>query len=392
MSVFEELELKTKGWHEYIPGKSLLEIAKLYKLPLDKLIKLNSNENALGCSKKVGEAIKTFLARKAADLNFYPEATGESLVESLESFFVPQEKRGEIQIAVANGMDSVIESITRLLLDANNRPLIINPTFEYYKIASLWSSAQPVFLKTNPEENFLISSQKVIQTLEHNRQVKLVFLCNPNNPTGTLWELAELKNILEFTREKKIWVFLDEAYTEYVRTDAYLGQNQDSPSLLSWISDYPNLIIGRTFSKIYGLAALRIGWVAFHRKLGSYYQKVKVPFDNSHVSLIAAQTALLDQKFLDYASKINQRERLSLIEALKKFGFRVFSTEANFVSFLAGENFAFSAQLFTQALLKKGIVIRDASKFSGAPPDLVRLTVGKPEQNQKVLELLSTIV
>jgi len=384
--MIEELKSKTKNWDKYSPGKSTEEIAKSYGLEKEQIIRLGSNENPSGCSQKVSQALYNFLKAKNSnidDLNIYPDAVGQELVKSLKKTFLSKEEA--IEISVGNGMDSIIKNIARLILDSDNQSLIINPTFEYYRITSLLAGSQPVFLKTSAQNNFFISAQVVIDELKKNQKIKLVFLCNPNNPTGYFWELEELKKVLDYTREKKVWVFLDEAYTEYVNPGIYQGKEA---SLISWISSYQNLIIGRTFSKIHGLAALRIGWVALHKNLLSYYQRVQVPFDNNKLGLIAAQTSLIDKNFISKSAEVNKKEREFLIQNLLRLDFKVFPSQSNFVSFLAGPKFSSSAQNFVEKLLKQGLILRDASKFLDAPKDLVRVTVGTPKQNRKLIKTL----
>jgi histidinol-phosphate aminotransferase len=361
----------------YIPGRGVQEIAKQYGLPENIIVKLGSNENPLGVSPKAVQAVSEMLKISDGKLNLYPDALGENIADAIKSKF-PQ--IGDASVITGNGMDNVLEGISRLLLSKGSQALIHTPTFEYYEIVTRWSEAEPVFVPSKPENDFAVDLDEM--ALKLNDRVKLVFLCNPNNPTGFSFLKSDIKNFLEIASKNGTFVFLDEAYTEF---------NGLSASMIDEVKNYDNLIIGRTFSKLYGLAALRVGWGVVPKHLLTSYRKTQTPFSTNKLGQAAAVAALFDDDFVERSLKVNEKEREKLSQRLKELGFKVFSSGGNFVPFLAGEKFENSAQSLCEGLLHKGIIARNASTFRDAPKNLVRITVGTPEMNDRFLNELKTL-
>jgi histidinol-phosphate aminotransferase len=364
---------------EYIPGKSIDEIAKQFGLAPTEIIKLGSNENPWGPSVRATEALKEYLNAPrsfANDLSLYPDALGQNLAEAIKQTFT---ELGEADLVVGNGMDNILEGLGRLLLGPGDKVVIHTPTFEYYELITRWAHAEPTFISCKPNNNFKLDVQAFSEAIVPG--VKMAFLCSPNNPTGNCLSWTEIKTILVKAQTCGTMVFLDEAYIEFA-----------AESHLSQVQNFDNLIIGRTFSKIYGLAALRIGWAALPKGLLKAYRKVQTPFSVNSLGLLAAINALNDKQFIQQTITNNAAEREFITTNLEKLGFKVFMSQANFVAFLAGERFGCDAKNLTQALLKKGIILRNASFFRGAPPDLIRATVGLPEQNFKLIQSLQELV
>jgi histidinol-phosphate aminotransferase len=364
---------------EYIPGRSITEIAKEYNLNPQNIIKLGSNENPWGASPKALETIRSFLSGPIDyknNLGYYPDALGQSLVTSIKAKFP---EIGTAEVITGNGMDNILEGLARLLLKPNDKVLIHSPTFDYYELVSVWAKAEPVFIQTEAAKEFKLDIAELISKL--NDQVKIVFLCSPNNPTGNVLAWNEIKEVIQAAKQFGSFVFLDEAYTEYAQQ-----------SFINEVQNFDNLIVGRTFSKVYGLAALRIGWAVLPKELLPYYRKVQTPFAVNTLGLLAAEASLNDDSFLQKSIAGNNEGLQFLGDELEKLGFKTFESKANFISFMAGHNFADDASALCLNLLQKGIIVRNASIFKGAPKGLIRLTVGQPEQNKKVISCLKEIL
>ncbi len=364
---------------EYIPGKSIEEIAALYRLNPQNIIKLGSNENPFGFSPKAVEALKEHINAETSyknNLALYPAALSEPLVAEIKKAY---SEIGPAEVVVGNGMDNVLECLGRLLLSPGDKVIIHTPTFEYYEMITRWANAEPVFVKTEPNNNFAIDFEQILSQIDS--KVKAVFICSPNNPTGTVAPWNSIKEVIEKAEKVNAYVFLDEAYADFAE------QNY-----LSEVKNFSNLIVGRTFSKLYGLAALRIGWAAIPKQILSNYRKVQTPFSVNSFGLIAAINALQDQKFLQETTTLNKEGLQYLSKELIRLGFRVFPSQANFLAFEAGLKLENNADKLCKLLLERGIILRNASYFRDAPGGLIRMTVGKPAQNQQVIKALEEII
>ncbi|MDX1918400.1 MAG: histidinol-phosphate transaminase [Candidatus Caenarcaniphilales bacterium] len=359
---------------EYTPGRTLAEIACSTGIPIDKLIKLNSNENAFGSSSSALKAIHDFLYTD--HLNRYPEALGDELVVALKQAY-PQIGTGEI--VVGNGMDDIIEAVCRMTISPKDQALVHLPTFEYYALAARWQKAELIEVQTEAANGFQLNLSEVLSKITD--KLKLIFLCSPNNPTGNLIPELSIKKILEKSAEYGTLVFLDEAYSDYA------GINH-----LSLPQQYDNLIVGRTFSKLHGLAAMRIGWAVMSPGLLKDYRKVQTPFAVNKLALIAASASLKDTNFQHESIEQNTIQRDLLEGELSALGFKVFPSKANFIALQVGDRFENSALKLCLKLLEKGVIIRNVSVNDGAPPDLVRITVGTPNQNKKLLDIVKSLL
>jgi len=234
--IFEKLlRPGVKEIKEYVPGKSIEEIARKYGLASDKIIKLGSNENPLGASPLSVSAI----LERAGKIHLYPPSDALELRKALSDFTgYPVNNI----VVSGNGMDGVIDTVMRLFMTASAEVIIPIPTFSYYEIATLANGGIPVFV--NRDKDYNISAGEILDKVNEN--TKLIFLCSPNNPSGNIVREDELRNILEYA---KTIVFVDEAYADF-----------SEHNLMGLVREYENLIIGRTFSKAFGLAGMRMGY------------------------------------------------------------------------------------------------------------------------------------
>ncbi len=358
----------------YIAGKSTKEIAEKYNLDPVSIIKLASNENPR-LSPLVLEKFKEILLQKNDDylLNIYGDALGERLISAIKNNFP---EIGNAEIVIGNGMDNILESIARLILRKGDQSLITVPSFSYYEMISRWAQAEPIFIPTynDKEQNFSLNISDILE--KFNSKVKIIFLCNPNNPTGAYINIKEIETLAKEALKKEIFLFIDEAYIDYSEEDSFISK----------VQNYKNVIVGKTFSKAYGLAGQRIGYAIIHQNLLNLYSKVQTPFAVNKLGLIFAETVLKDKAFLRETIEINKQGREYIFNALKDFNFKVFKSYANYISFFVNDLFK-DAEDFFIALLKRGIIVRNvSSKFSNS--NHIRVSIGTMEQNRKFIKAL----
>ncbi len=348
---------------EYVPGKSIEEIARKYKLAPEKIIKLGSNENPLGASPLVVKAIK----ENAGKVHIYPPKDAFELRKALCDFTgYPASNL----VVSGSGMDGVIDTMLRLFMSHNAEAIIPIPTFSYYEIAALANGGKPIFVKR--DKNFNINAEGILNKV--NKNTRIIFLCSPNNPSGNTVSEEDARNILE---SANAIVFIDEAYADFSEHE-----------LKGLAREYDNLVVGKTFSKAFGLAGMRLGYALVPEWICREYMKVMTPFSVDVLSLACAVEALKDKEHFNKTIETVKRGRKQLFEGLNSLC-KVFPSEANFI--LIDVSPHTSAEV-SESLLKKGIIVRDCSSFRGAGKSLIRITVGMKEQNEKVIEALHSIL
>ena len=348
---------------EYVPGKSIEEIARKYGFSPDKIIKLGSNENPLGASPLAVAAIK----ERAGKIHLYPPSDALELRKALSGYTGYQVNN---IVVSGNGMDGIIDTVMRLFMTASAEVIIPVPTFSYYEIAALANGGTPVFVKRDGDYN--ISAGEILDKVNEN--TRLIFLCSPNNPSGNTVSEDEIRKILE---SANTMVFVDEAYADF-----------SERSLLGLVREYDNLIIGRTFSKAFGLAGMRMGYAVVPGWLCREYMKVMTPFSVDVLSLAGGIAALKDREHLDKTIENVKKGRIQLTEGLGRLC-KVYPSEANFIMIDVSPR---KAGEISESLLKRGIIVRDCTSFRGAGESLIRITVGTEEQNRKVIEALTSIL
>ncbi len=336
---------------EYVPGKGIEEIKRKYKLK--RVIKLASNENPYGCSPKVLEAIKNF-----RELNIYPPSDFTELRERIADYVGFESD----MIVLSAGMDGVLESVFKMLIDVNDAVCFAIPTFQYYSILSKIYRAKEVKLKRNTD--FKMDSFRP--------DAKLTIICSPNNPTGNVEDYDFVKEVVESV---KGYVFIDEAYAEF--TDKQLLR----------FAENENVIVGRTFSKAFGLANLRIGYAIMHPDLRKGFMKVNTPFPLSTISAIAAIEALKDLKWMKCVVKKIVSERERMFKELKEMANAVRS-EANFIFFETD----MQANYVSEELERRGIIVRNLRNFEGASDRALRVSIGREDENKAFIEALREIL
>jgi len=361
---FEELlRASVADIKEYVPGKSIDEIAKKYNLKPEEIIKLGSNENPLGPSPKAITAIM----EKAGKVHLYPPSDAFELRSAISEYTgYPVNSI----VVSGNGMDGILDTMMRLFMTPDAESIIPIPTFSYYEIATLANGGKPVFIKRKPDFN--IEPQEILDKVT--QSTKMIFLCSPNNPSGNTISEKDIRKILGSV---DAMVFIDEAYADFSKTN-----------LLGLVREYDNLIVGRTFSKAFGLAGMRLGYAVVPDWLCMTFMKVMTPFSVDVLSIAGAVATLNDAEYIEKSIETVIKGRRQLTNGLSPLC-KVYPSEANFILIDVKPG---KAKDISESLLRKGIIVRDCTSFRGAGDSLIRITVGTEEQNYKVIKALSAIL
>ncbi|CAM5791764.1 MULTISPECIES: histidinol-phosphate transaminase [Brevibacillus] len=347
----------------YQPGKPIDDVKR--EFGLTEVIKLASNENPYGCSPKAKEAI----AAQLDSLALYPDGASLQLRWDLADFLGVKPE----QLMFGNGSDEIVLMISRAYLEPGTNTVMATPTFSQYRSNAMVEGAELIEVPLKDGVHDLEAMASAI-----NGQTRVVWVCNPNNPSGTIVGTSELEAFLKKV-PKDVLVVMDEAYYEYVVDEAY-------PQTIPMLAQYPNLIILRTFSKIYGLATLRVGYGIASEEIISHLDHVREPFNTSSLGQAAARAALKDQEFVKECSRRNREGLKQLTDRFDEWGLSYYPSQTNFV--LVNLNLD-SDEVFKQ-LLQQGIIVRSGKALGF--PGYQRITVGTAEQNEKVLQALANIV
>ncbi len=347
----------------YQPGKPIEEVKR--QLGLQKVIKLASNENPLGPSPKAIRAIQKALAK----INRYPEGSCFYLRQALSARLKVKPQN----LIFGNGSDEIIDIIIKAFCEPEDEIVTSDVTFLEYKIIA-WQNGRKV--TTVPLKDFAYDLAKIKDIL--NPRTKVVFIANPNNPTGAYVARKEVEDFLKALPRRVVVVF-DEAYLEFV--DA-----KDFPLILRYVKEGRNVIILRTFSKIYGLAGLRIGYGIAKEEFIKYMERVRQPFNVNALAQEAAYAALDDTAFIRKSKAIVTRGKEYLCREFKKLGIKYIPSQANFILFCAPQD---GLKVF-QRLLTQGVIVRDMCQYG--LNNFIRVTVGTKPENEKFIKALRKVL
>ncbi len=354
----------------YVPGKPIEELER--ELGLQGTLKLASNENPLGPSPLGLAAARASLE----GVHLYPDDNGFRLKGKLaERLGVAPE-----QILLGAGSSDVIDMVARTFLAPGRNAVFSRHAFAMYPVYTTAAGAEcreaPCLPPDHPEMPYGHDLEAMASRVDGDTRV--LFLANPNNPTGTWLERDALHRFLAGLPDHLV-VVLDEAYTEYV-------EEPEFPDGVAWLAEFPNLIVTRTFSKIYGLAGLRVGYGVASRALIETVGRVRAPFNVSVPALAAAEAALEDAAFLQRSRRANREGLARLAAAFDEMGLRHIPSVGNFVTFeLPGE----AAPVY-EALLRKGVIVRPVANYG--LPNHLRVTVGTAEENDRFLQALREVL
>jgi histidinol-phosphate aminotransferase len=343
----------------YVPGKPIEELQR--ELGLSRVVKLASNENPLGPSPKA----LAMLADAAKTLHRYPDGGGFRLRTALGDRW----KVSLDQVILGNGSDEIIGMLARAFLSPGDEAVMADNTFVIYKMEVTAAHGVPVVVPLKDGRHDLRAMATAITP-----RTKLLFVCNPNNPTGTMVSATEIDALMAKVPEHVIVVF-DEAYCEYVRDPHF-------PDSLGYVRRDRHAIVLRTFSKIYGLAGLRIGYGVTTAEIAGYLNRVRPPFNANSLAQRAALAALGDEEHVAKSRAMNQTEMAGVRAGLVALGLQPLPSEANFLYFDAGRD----GRVLFEALLREGVIVRHIEG------NHLRVTIGLPEENRQFLQALKTVL
>lgn len=346
----------------YQPGKPIDELARELGLNPDGIIKLASNENPLGPSPKALAAVREVLD----ELCRYPDGNGFELKQALSARFGVKPS----QITLGNGSNDVLEVITRCFADQASEVVFSQYAFAVYPLVTQAIGAKGVSV---PAKDYGHDLDAMVEAITD--RTKLVFVANPNNPTGTVHGAEAIESFLDRI-PARVLVVLDEAYCEYLQGDGYVDG-------LSLLERYPNLIVTRTFSKAWGLASLRAGYSVSSPEIANILNRVRQPFNVDTLALTAATAVLDDEEYLQRSRDVNAEGMKQLESAFDEMELDYIPSAGNFIAVDVGEQ----AAAINQSLLEQGVIVRPIAGY-GMPRHL-RVSIGLPEENDRFIESLA---
>ena len=348
-----------KELKSYVPEEPLASVKA--RLGLDRVVRLSANENPYGTSPKVRQAILDYVNNN--DANYYPDGYAQSLRTALAQFW----GFGEEQFVIGVGLDEVISLVSRVFLKEGDSVLVSQPAFSEYALNGRIEGATIKTVNCNPETGHF-DFDGLYEAVD--ASVKLVWLCNPNNPTGTYETVEDMRAFIKRVPQDCL-VIIDEAYIDFV-TDVPV------PTAMELLKEFPNVALMRTFSKAYGLANYRVGYMIVAPELANYVQTVRLPYNLNTLSQVAAEAALADQDFLAETIERNRRERDLWEALLTELGIHFYHSQANFIYMKVGDEKALA-----EAWLKAGYQVRQ-----GLGAGALRVTLPKAEDGVVMRQIL----
>lgn len=356
-----ETKQQLKTLTPYKPGKNIEDVKE--ELGLKEIVKLASNENPFGCSERAKAAIE----KEMNQLAVYPDGYAAVLRDKTARFLGVNAE----QLIFGNGTDEVIQMICRAFLTEDSNTVMPEPTFPQYKHNAIIEGAE---IREIPLKNGKHDLDGMVEAIDE--RTKVVWLCMINNPSGEYIRESELISFLQSVPSDVLVVF-DEAYYEYVTAENY-------PDTLALLNQYSNLILARTFSKAYGLAALRVGYGVGHTSVIAALEPVRQPFNVSRIGQAAAAAALEDQDFIDECRQVNREGLQQFYQFCETYGLFYYPSQGNFILI----DFNRDGDEVFDYLLKHGFIVRSGTVLGY--PNAVRITIGSKEQMRDIIECLST--
>ena len=353
----------------YVGGKPISEVAREFGLDESKIVKLASNENPLG----MPESAKKAMAKAAEDLGRYPDSNGFDLKNALaKKLNVPFE-----WITLGNGSNDILELTARAVAQEGDEVVFSKHAFAVYPLATQAVGGKAVEVPATKDYGHdLPAMLKAITP-----KTRLVFVANPNNPTGTFLPAKEIETFLEQVPSNVV-VVIDEAFNEFLTPE----QQYDA---IAWVRKYPNVIVSRSFSKAYGLAGLRIGYGVAQNNITDLLNRIRQPFNVNSLAQAAAIAALADVEFLKKCYELNRAGYAQLTAAFEQMGLRYLPSSGNFVLVKVGDDVNAGAKVNLE-LLKAGVIVRPVGNYG--LPEWLRISIGLPEENQAFIEALKKIL
>jgi len=352
----------------YQGGKPIAEVAREFGLDEAKIIKLASNENPSGMPESARKAIEQAMA----DIARYPDANGFDLKAVIsKKYNVPAD-----WITLGNGSNDILELAAHAFVQPGQSAMYAQYSFAVYPLAVQAVGGRAIVV---PALNFGHDLPAFIKSIT--ADTKLIFIANPNNPTGTFIPAAEIEAFLDAVPPQVV-VILDEAYNEYLAA----GQQYESTA---WVKRYPNLLVSRTFSKAYGLAGLRVGFGIAQPAITDLLNRIRQPFNVNSLAQVAAIAALGDTAFLERSARLNAEGYAQLTQAFDAMGLEYVPSSGNFVLVRVGDDDDAGARA-NLALLKRGVIVRPVGNYG--LPQWLRVSIGLPEENAAFIAALKTVL
>ncbi len=344
----------------YQPGKPITQLAREMGIPVESIVKLASNENPLGMSPKARQAVEAAIS----GIERYPDQF--DLIAKVAGLT----GLATNQVVLGNGSNDVLDLIARVFLAPGRSAVFSQHAFAVYPLATLSTGAEPIQTPARDFGHDLAAMQAAIRP-----DTRIVWIANPNNPTGNFLPYPEVRAFLENV-PRDVIVVLDEAYNEYLPPEARVDT-------AAWITEFPNLVICRTFSKIFGLAGLRVGYALASPEVADLMNRVRQPFNVNSLALAAALAALDDHEFITASYELNRQGMAQMVAGLNRLGLEFIPSSGNFVTFKTRD-----AAGVNQRLLKQGVIVRPIGGYG--MPDWLRVTIGKPAENSRFLDALES--
>lgn len=351
------------GLNPYLPGKPIDELAR--ELGISDIVKLASNENPRGPGPIVLQALDSV----RGELSRYPDGSGFLLKEALAGHL----RVNENQITLGNGSNDVLDLIARVTIEPGHQSIISEHSFVVYRLATVCAGGE---LVTVPAKNFGADLEGMLAAITD--RTRTLFIANPNNPTGTWVGESEVTDFLDRV-PPNIWVVLDEAYFEYIDDPEY-------PDGTSLLDRYPNLIVTRTFSKIHGLASVRLGYSISSPQMADLLNRARQPFNCSSFALAAGVAAIADEDFVTTSAALNREGMEQLVRGIERLGYEYIPSAGNFVSIDCGVP---GPEIF-DALLRKGVITRPIAEYG--LPNHLRVSIGFEAENDRFLNAFEAVM
>jgi len=357
---------QVKNIAPYVGGRPISEVARQFGLVEDQIVKLASNENPLG----IPESAKAAMMAVMHDLGRYPDSNGFELKQVLA-------KKNQVPdnwITLGNGSNDILELATRSVAQMGSEIIFSKHAFAVYPLATQAVGAKAIVIDPTPED---LGHDLVAMLAAITENTKLIFVANPNNPTGSFIPGQKIEQFLSQV-PSHIVVVLDEAYNEYLKPE----QQYDA---IAMVRNYPNLIVSRSFSKAYGLAGLRLGYAVSQEELTDLMNRIRQPFNVNSLAQAAAIAALQDTEFLERGAKLNQAGYEQLTQAFEQMHLHYLPSAGNFILVQVGEDDQAGTRVNLE-LLKQGVIVRPVDNYG--LPKFLRVSIGLPQENAAFLVAL----
>jgi threonine-phosphate decarboxylase len=358
----------------YFHGGNVWELSEKHKIPVDQIIDFSISTNPLGAPEKAVESIRQHLNL----IHHYPDPDHEWLLEALakSAGVAPN------NVVVGNGSTELIYLFNEVFLEDGYEAVIPVPTFSEYKAAIERFGGNMVFIICDSANNFRLNLEELEKSIT--KKTRIIFLCNPNSPTGWLYEKADILRIIKFAADENVLVFVDEDYIDFV-------DDSKRYSMADYVNEYNNLFVLRSLTKFFGLAGVRIGFGVGSPELVNVLTRVIMPWSVNSLAMFAAAEAVKDTEFIKKSRLLISNSKKQMLEMFKTIPWlKVYPSETNFLLIEIIRKDLTSTQL-AEALAKKGLLIRDCEDFDGLNNRFFRVTVRKPEENRKLVEQIKSL-